>query len=111
MSLEFFLDRDGYGSVHSALQPHRVHAGGDGLEAFLDHRVREHGGGGGTVAGDVVCLGRDFLEELGAHVFIGVFEFDFLGYGNAVLGDGRGAEFLVEEHIPALGAEGHLDRA
>ncbi len=103
------LDGELDGLVDAALEAHRIHAGGDGLEAFLDHGVGEDGGGGGAVAGDVVGLGGDFLEELGAHVLVGVLELDFLGDGDAVLGDGRGAELLVEEDVASLRAEGDLD--
>jgi hypothetical protein len=46
-----------------------------------------------------------------AHVFIGIFEFDFLRDGDAVLGHGRGAEFLVENDVAAFGAERRDDGA
>ncbi len=36
---------------------------------------------------------------------------DLLGDGDAVLGDGRRAEFLVDHHIAALRTEGDLDGA
>jgi hypothetical protein len=42
------------------------------------------------------------------HVLELVLELDFLGDGDAVLGDARGAEALVEHHVAALGAERHL---
>ena len=103
--------RELHGLVDAALEAHGIDAGGDGLEAFLDHGVGEDGGGGGSVAGDVVGLGGDFLEKLGAHVLVGVLELDFLGDGHAVLGDGRGAELLVQKHVPALGTERDLDGA
>src|SRR4029453_17651952 len=35
---------------------------------------------------------------------------DFLGDGNAVLGDARGTERLVDDDVAALGAERHLHR-
>ena len=38
------------------------------------------------------------------------FEFDFLGDGDAVLGDARCAEALVDDDVAALGAERHLHR-
>ena len=41
----------------------------------------------------------------------GIFEFDFLGDGDAVLGDGRAAEFLVEDDVAAGWPEGGLDGA
>ncbi len=31
-------------------------------------------------------LARDFADELSAHVFVGIFQFDFLSDGYAVLG-------------------------
>ena len=66
------------------------------LRPSLKIAVGEHGGGRGAVAGDVVGLRGDFLQKLGAHVLVGVFELDFLGDGDAVLGDGGGAELLIQ---------------
>ncbi len=95
--------------LQAALDDHRVGAGGHVLEALGDDRLAEHDGGGGAVAGDVVGLGRDLLEELRAHVLEGLVELDLAGDGHAVIGDGRGAELLVEDDVAALGAQRHLD--
>src|SRR6056297_4249558 len=97
--------------IHTALQAHRVDSGRNALQAFLDHTVRENRSGSGTVTGDVVGLRRDFLEELSTHVLERVFEFDFLGDGNAVLGHRGGAELLVQEDVSSLRSKGYLDRA
>jgi len=43
-----------------------------------------------------------FLQQLGTHVLIGIGQLDFLGYGYAILGNGRGAEFLIQQHIPSF---------
>ena len=96
--------------VDAALQVHRVHAGGDRLGALADDRLRQHGRGGGAVAGDVVGLGGDLAHHLRAHVLELVGELDLLGDGHAVLGDARRAEALVEHDVAALGAERHLHR-
>ena len=96
-------------ALDAALEQQRVGAGGDVLEALVDDRLGQHGGGGGAVAGDVVGLGGGFLEQLGAHVLERVFELDLLGDGHAVVGDRRRAELLVEHHVAALGAERDLD--
>ncbi len=104
------LDDGRNGLVDAALERHRVRAGGDVLEAFAEDGLREHGGGGGAVAGEVGGLGGDFLDHLRAHVLERIGELDFLGDGDAVLGDGRGAELLVDDDVPALGAEGDLHR-
>ena len=98
------------GLVDAALEVHRVGAGGDGLQALAEDRLGEHGGRGGAVAGDVGGLGGDLLHHLRAHVLELVLELDFLGDGDAVLGDGRGAEGLVDDDVAALGAERDLDR-
>src|SRR5205807_110394 len=61
------LDDGGDRDVDAALQIHRIHAGRDRLAAFADDRLRQHGGGGGAVAGGVVGLGGDFAQHLRAH--------------------------------------------
>src|SRR5580700_1342949 len=96
--------------IDTALQIHRVHAGGNRLGAFTDDRRGQHGRGGGAVAGSIGRLGGDFAHHLGAHVLELVLKLDFLGDGDAVLGDAGGAERLVEHDVAALGAERHLDR-
>ena len=79
------------------------------LDAFLDDRLGEHGRGGGAVTGEVGGLRGDFAHHLRAHVLELVFELDLLGDGDAVLGDARRAERLVEDDVAALRAERHLD--
>ena len=82
----------------TALEPSRTIDGG------------QNGGGGGAVAGLVGGSGSDFAHHLRAHVLELVFEFDFLGDGDAVLGDARSAERLVEDDVAALRTERDLDR-
>ena len=95
--------------VDAALEVHRVHAGRNRLGALLDDRLGENGGGGGAVTGEVRGLRGDFAHHLGAHVLELVFELDLLGDGDAVLGDARRAERLVEDDVAALRAQRHLD--
>jgi len=63
-----------------------------------------------AVAGGVAGLAGDFAHHLGAHVFKRILQLDFLGDRDAVLGHRRRAEFLVEHHVAALGAEGGANR-
>src|ERR1022692_1171532 len=42
--------------------------------------------------------------------FMAILQFDFFRDGDAVLGDGRGTEFLVNDNVAAPGAEGDLNR-
>src|SRR5207244_8231985 len=88
----------GDGLLDAALQGHRVRACGYGLDAFTIDRLRENGRGSGAVAGDVGGLRGDFANPLSAHVFERVFQFDFFGYGDAVLGDGGWTEFLFDHN-------------
>ena len=97
------------GLLDAALDDHRVGAGGHDAEALGDHRLAEHDRGGRAVAGDVVGLGRDFLEELRAHVLERVVELDVASDRDAVVGDRRRAELLVEDDVAALGADRDLD--
>jgi len=99
----------GGGQVDAALQVHRVHARCNRLQAFLDDGLRQHGGGGGAVAGLVIGAGSDFLHHLGAHVLELVFQFDFLGDRDTVLGDARGTERFLDDDVTAFRAERHLD--
>ncbi len=71
--------------------------------------MRQNGGCGGAVAGDVVGFGGCFFEQLGAHILIGVFQFDFFCNGHTVMGDSGGTIFAVEGNVAALGTEGGCD--
>ena len=97
------------GLVDAALEIHRVETGGHGLGALAYDRGGEDGGGGGAVTGVVVLLGGDLADHLGAEVLELVRELDLLGDGDAVLGDARRAEALLDDDVAALGAERHLD--
>ena len=108
------LSKGHHGGVDSlldaALEVDRVGASGDVLETVAEDRLGQHGRRGGAVAGCVTGLAGDLAHHLGAHVLVGILEIDFLGHSHTVLGDGRRTEFLVENHVAALGSEGHLDR-
>ena len=95
--------------VDAALDVHRVAAGGHGLEAFADDRLRQYGRSRRAVTGLIGGVGRDFLHHLRAHVLELVLELDFLRYRDAILGDRRGAEALLEHRIAAFGAQRRLD--
>ena len=95
--------------LDALLDDHRVCTGGNVLHAFTDEGLCEQRCGGGTVTGDVVGLGGDFLDELCAHVLEGVLELDFLGDGDTVVGDQRSAVFAVKNDVSALRTERDLD--
>jgi hypothetical protein len=103
------LDRFGDGVIDAALEVHRIHAGGHELRAFAHDRLGENRGRGGAVAGGVVRLRGHFAHHLGAHVLEFIVELDLLGDGDAVLGDPRRAERLVENDVAALGTQRHPD--
>ena len=97
------------GLLDAALDDHRVGPGADVPEALGDDRLAEHDRGGRAVAGDVVGLGRDLLEELRAHVLERIVELDVASDRDAVVGDRRRTELLVEDDVAALRADRDLD--
>ncbi len=89
--------------VDAALQVHRVQAGRNGLGAFTDDRLREHGRGRGAVPGEVIGLMKPTSRSICAPMFLElVGELDLLGDGDAVLGDAGRAERLVDDDVAAL---------
>ena len=103
------LDDDLGGLLNAATQRDRVGTGDHVLQTLVNQGLGEHGCGGGTVAGDVVGLLGDFLDQLGADALVRILKVDFLGNGHAIVGDGRSAVGLVEHDIAALRTQGDLD--
>src|SRR5439155_22190251 len=83
----------------------RVGGRGDVAGAFVGHGMGRDRRRGGAVTGHVVRLGRDLAQELRAGVLHRVLELDLADDRHAVVGDGRRAELLLEDHVAALGAE------
>ena len=102
------FDRGGGGFLNAAAHGHGIGAGGQVLQALVDHGLGQDRGGGGAVAGNVVGLGGDLFDELRAHILKGVLELDLLGDGHAVVGDEGRAELLLQDHVAALGPQGDL---
>ncbi|EUA06816.1 hypothetical protein I553_0557 [Mycobacterium xenopi 4042] len=69
--------------------------------------MREHGGGGGAVARNVVGLGGYRLHQLGTQILERVFQVDVAGHGDTVVGDGRPAECLGQHDMTATRTQGH----
>jgi len=101
--LELLISSTGYfdGLLDAALR-RSGWRGGDSLDAHAEDGLREHGRGGRAVTGNVGSLGSDFANHLRAHVFEGIAEFDFLGYGPPSLVM-IGARILFDHRIAALG--------
>jgi len=95
--------------LDAAADAQGVGAGGDVAQALGNDHVGQQGGGGGAVAGDVVGLNSGLADELGAHVLDRILQLDFLGDGDAVVGDQRSAEGLLKGDVATLGAERDLD--
>lgn len=71
----------------------------------------QDGGGSGSVAGDVVRLGRSLFKKLGAHILVRIGKLDLLGDGHAVVGDGGSAELLVQRDVAAFRPQGSCHRS
>ena len=109
----FCLALDGLNSscnslFDTALQTHWVCTGCDVAHALVNDCLCEHSCCCGSVTGDIICLGGDFLHELCAHVLEWIVEFDFLRDGNTVVSDGWCAELLIENDVASLRSERDL---
>jgi hypothetical protein len=87
------------GLLDAALHFHRVGASHHVARAFAINRLREHCRRGRAVAGRVRGLARDLAHHLRAHVLERILQVDLLGHRHTVLGDGGGAELLVEDDV------------
>ena len=95
------LGNGGGSLVDTVLESHGVRAGGEVLKSLAVDGLGEERRRRRAVTRDVVRLGGNFLNHLSAHILEGIGKLDFLGYGNAVLGDLRGAELLVDDDVTA----------
>ncbi len=103
------IDDHGDGLVDATTNGDGVGASCHVAQALVDDDLSEQGCGGGAVTHEVVGLSGDLLHELGAHVLDGILELDFLGDGNAVIGDGGRAVGTLQRNVTALGAHGGGD--
>ena len=94
--------------AHTLAQDDRVRACSEVLHTFIDHSLCKYSRGRCAVAGNIIGLGCDFLDELGAHVFKSILKLDLLGDGHTVIGDSRSAVGLVQNNVPALGPQSDL---
>ena len=113
----FFLGADSLGRllqfIHQSigsfldalLQDHGVGTGHHVLHAFMHNGLGQHRSGGGTIAGDVIGLGGNFTDQGSAHVFKWIFQFNVLGNGHAIIGDGGRTEFLFQDNVTAFGPQ------
>ena len=95
---------------HAAAQAHGVGSGRHIFQAFAHQGLGQQGGGGGAVPSGVLGFAGYLLHELGADVLERILEFDVAGDGDAVIDDVGCAEFLLQHHVAAAGADGHLHR-
>jgi hypothetical protein len=76
----------------------------------VDDGLREHGGGGGAVAGQFAGPDGNGANHFGSHVFERLGKFNGFGDSDAILADARAAEALLNQNIASLRAERRLDR-
>ena len=76
-----------------------VRTSNDVAKAFFVDRTSQNGRGGGAVTGQVGSLLCDFDDQFGAHVFKTVFQVDFLGDGNTVLGNRWSTVRFIDDHV------------
>ena len=99
---------DGFGNTF--FKNDGVCARGEVFKSFAYHCLSENDSRSRSVAGNVVSFCRNFFDELRAHIFKRVFQFDFFSDRNAVVRDERSAVFFIENHVSTLRAERDFNR-
>ena len=97
-----------HGLVDTALEVERIGTSGHVFHTFRQNGLCQYGGRGGAVAGIVTGLGSHTLHELCTCILEGVIEFDFTCHAHTIFGDAGSAEFLVDDNIATLRAEGNF---
>ena len=95
--------------VDPAFHLERVDAGNDGTQAFIENRLGHQRRGGGSIAGDVVGLAGHFTDHFGAHIFVNVFQIDFLRDRHAVFGDERASEAFLNNDVASPRTQSHFN--
>ena len=97
--------------LQASPQAHGIGAGRHALEPFGEDGVGQDGGRGRAVTGLVGRILGHVLHHLDRHVLGSGLELDLPGHRDPVLGDGGTSEAPIQHHGPALGAQGHGNRA
>ena len=96
---------------HTTLNRERIDASADELSSFAHHRFGQNHCCGRSVANLVISAGRDFVDDLGTHVFERVGQLDLSRDRNAVLRTTRVTELLVDNHVLSRRSQSGLDRS
>mmetsp|Transcript_25244 Transcript_25244/g.40967 ORF Transcript_25244/g.40967 Transcript_25244/m.40967 type:complete len:200 (-) Transcript_25244:61-660(-) len=102
-----FLQHQLHSCINATFQVHGVHSCHDCLGSLTEDGARQHGGGGGAIPGHVVGLGGHLFDQGRAQVVLLIFELDGFGNCDTILGDLGCSEALLDDHVAALGAQGH----
>ena len=93
----------------ATLHGYGVCASSDVTKTTIEDRSGEHGGGSGAVACTIGGLLGNLLHHACAHIGERLGEFNFLGDGDAVLGDVGTAPALSDHHVATSGSHGDCD--
>ena len=108
VQLANLVDASFHGAFDAALESGRARPCRDGPYAFTEDGLRQHGSGGGAVAGDVGGLRGHLPHHLRAHVLQRIPQFDLLGHRHSVLGNDRRTKLLLDHSVAPLGAKRDL---
>src|SRR5699024_8777001 len=92
------------GCFHAALDAHWVRTSSYVAQTFANQCLSQDGCGGGAVAGDVISLLSNFLNQLCADLFVWFLELDLASDGNTIVSNGWSAPALFQNDIASLWA-------
>ena len=99
----------GYSQFDTRFHLNRVYASNNRFETFVEDRFGHYRCSRRTVTSHIARFACDFSNHSGAHVFVDVFQVDFLRNGDTVLRNGWRTKALLKNNVSSLGAERNFD--
>ena len=87
---------------HSFSEDDRVSACCQVLHSFVNHCLSKNSCCCSTITSYIICLGCNFFDELCAHVFESVFQFDLFCDRNTIVCDERSTKLFVKYYVSSF---------
>ena len=94
---DFFEFSNGHfhGLIDASFNFHGIGACRDIFDSFAVYGLGQHGGGCGAVTSHIAGFACNFTNQLCSHIFVRIFQFDFLCNGYTVFCNGWSTEFFI----------------
>ena len=87
---------------HTFSQDDRVCTCCQVFHSFMNHCLCQNSCCSSTITSYIICLGCNFFDQLGTHVFESVFQFNFFCNSNTVVCDKRSTKLFVKYNVSSF---------